>query len=147
MITVQATTTLTPTGVDDDDGCPDLKVQLDGAKIIVHQRILFHDRKARIRLESFAILDDVVRILDENPRIRRVRIEGHTGGRGSRRAQQRLSEARAQEVLAYLVKMGIDPYRLEAVGMGATQPLVAPELTDADRQANQRVEFVVVESD
>ena len=36
-----------------------------------------------------------------------------------------------------------DASRLTAVGYGSTRPLVTPEATDADRQTNRRVEFVV----
>jgi outer membrane protein OmpA-like peptidoglycan-associated protein len=56
-----------------------------------------------------------------------------------------LSEARAKAVYDYLIQNGIEPARLKYKGMGNYFPKVQPEMTEADRIANRRVEAVVWE--
>ncbi len=56
-----------------------------------------------------------------------------------------LSEARARAVYDYLIQNGIEPTRLRFKGMGNFFPKVQPEMTEADRIANRRVEAVVWE--
>lgn len=67
-------------------------------------------------------------------------VEGHADPRGSYELNQRLSQARAESVVNYLVReLGIDQTRLRAIGKGYTELLnnknpVAPE--------NRRVTFI-----
>ncbi len=56
-----------------------------------------------------------------------------------------LSEARAKAVYDYLIKNGIDAARLKYKGLGNYFPKVQPEITEADRIANRRVEAVIWE--
>ena len=51
---------------------------------------------------------------------------------------------RAAAVSAYLQKRGIDPSRLDAEGLGSSQPL-APNFTAANRARNRRVAFKIVD--
>ncbi|MFS8038109.1 OmpA family protein [Xanthobacter sp. AM11] len=73
-----------------------------------------------------------------------VHISGHTDGTGDAEANRRLSEARANAVLAYLAAAGIATDRLSAVGYGSGQPL-APNDTEAGKALNRRIEFEVKE--
>jgi outer membrane protein OmpA-like peptidoglycan-associated protein len=67
-------------------------------------------------------------------------VEGHADPRGSAELNQRLSEARAQSVVAQLVSAhGIDNGRLSPVGKGSTE-LLNPERPDAPE--NRRVTIV-----
>jgi OmpA-OmpF porin, OOP family len=70
------------------------------------------------------------------------RIEGHTDTVGSRDYNRALSERRAEAVVAYIAKKyGIDPSRLQAVGMGEDGPLVqTPPQTPEPR--NRRVQVI-----
>ncbi|TVV72488.1 OmpA family protein [Sphingomonas solaris] len=72
---------------------------------------------------------------------RRMRIEGHTDASGSPRANQELSQRRAQAVADYLVQAGVDRQRLDVAGYGASKPLpgVTPQAT-----ANRRVMAVLL---
>jgi outer membrane protein OmpA-like peptidoglycan-associated protein len=56
----------------------------------------------------------------------------------------KLSQLRANAVKAQLVKNGVEPGRLEAVGYGKTQPL-ASNTTSAGRAQNRRTEFKIVD--
>lgn len=102
--------------------------------------ILFDTASARLRPESTPTLQDLHRTLERNPGLR-VRIEGHTDATGSADANQRLSQERAEAVVAWLTGEGVAPSRLEAVGMGQTQP-AADNATPEGRQTNRRVEVV-----
>jgi peptidoglycan-associated lipoprotein len=94
-------------------------------------------------------LDFLCDLLVENPRLV-VELQAHTDTRGRAAFNRKLSQARAQTCVDYLVQKGIDSRRLFAKGMGED----APRFTDAaiaampneiDRekahQANRRTEF------
>lgn len=105
--------------------------------------ILFESGSAHIQPESTPTLTDIARMLDQHGDLR-LRIEGHTDNVGTAEANQRLSELRAQAVVDYLTgreKIATD--RLEAVGLGETQP-AADNDTLEGRQTNRRVELVVL---
>ena len=72
----------------------------------------------------------------------RFRIEGHTDTVGSSEYNQVLSERRAEAVVDYVAKKyGVDPSRLQAVGMGEEGLLIAtPPQTPEPR--NRRVQVV-----
>ncbi len=113
-------------------------------RIVITQKIHFEFNKSVIRPISYPILDDVVRLLQLNPQIRLVRVEGHTDWIGSDAANQRLSQRRAETVRNYLVKKGVDASRLDAVGYGELRP-VADNNTAKGRARNRRTDFVVVQ--
>ena len=72
----------------------------------------------------------------------KVEIGGHTDTRGNDGANPRLSEQRAQAVLAYLTGKGVPADRLAAVGYGEAKPLDPADNTAA-HERNRRIEFVV----
>jgi outer membrane protein OmpA-like peptidoglycan-associated protein len=55
-----------------------------------------------------------------------------------------LSDARANSVKSWLVGAGVDPNRLVPKGYGQTRP-VAPNVTEANRARNRRVQFIILE--
>ncbi|WP_297972415.1 OmpA family protein, partial [uncultured Amaricoccus sp.] len=70
-------------------------------------------------------------------------IGGHTDSQGSAEANQRLSEARAQAVLAALRAENLPLVRLTARGFGASVP-AADNATESGRAANRRIEFRLI---
>lgn len=114
-------------------------------KIIIIQKIHFEFNKSNIRPISFPILDDVVGVLNQNPQISMVRIEGHTDWIGSDAYNAKLSMRRAQAVRQYLLNKGISSGRLTAEGFGESRP-VADNNTTLGRAKNRRTEFVVFET-
>lgn len=72
----------------------------------------------------------------------RVTVEVHTDNLQSKEATQELSEKRARAVRDYLVEHGVAADRIEAVGAGASAPVV-PNDTAQNRAKNRRVELVV----
>jgi outer membrane protein OmpA-like peptidoglycan-associated protein len=112
-------------------------------KIVITQKIHFEFDRAVIRSISYPIIDDVAYLLQRNPQIQLVRVEGHTDWIGSDAYNQNLSERRANAVREYLIRKGIAPSRLVAVGYGETRP-IADNNTVKGRARNRRTEFTVV---
>ena len=133
-------------GVDDADGCPDSggAVQIAGNKIELPDSISFDTGRATIARRSEALLGRVADKINANPRVRRVRIEGHTDDVGSAKKNQELSQERAEAVRDFLIRKGVDPDRLQAVGFGNTRPLETHRNAEA-RAKNRRVDFIIVE--
>ena len=70
------------------------------------------------------------------------RVEGHTDAIGSAVYNQRLSEARATSAYGYLVQLGVEAARLEAKGLGMSQPLDAANAVSAKNRRVRIVSFV-----
>ena len=119
------------------------RIVRNGHLALLAQVQFAHDA-ATILPVSLQLLDEVVGVLRDTPEIRKVRIEGHTDGRGKPAYNRRLSQRRAESVLRHLAAAGIEVSRLRAKGFGADRPL-APNDTVANRAKNRRVEFVVLD--
>jgi outer membrane protein OmpA-like peptidoglycan-associated protein len=119
------------------------RVQISGNRIVLKGKVHFGSRNARLRPDSGQILDEVADLLLAHPEVARVRVEGHTDNRGNKRANQKLSQQRAEAVRNHLVQRGVSGERLEAVGYGASKPLV-PNLGERNREKNRRVELRIL---
>ncbi|MEJ7732049.1 MAG: OmpA family protein [Polyangiaceae bacterium] len=120
-------------------GCP-RHVISGTVGISLIQQVQFETNKSRVLPASFEILDEVARILEVTPEIEHVTIEGHTDDRGPDELNERLSQARAESVLRYLVEHGIAASRLAARGFGPSAP-IADNATAEGRKKNRRVEL------
>ncbi len=119
----------------------DLYDRLERDGRVATQGILFATNSARIRPESTPTLEEIARILRENPALR-LGIEGHTDGEGDDAYNQTLSEQRAAAVKAYLVDQHrIAGSRLQTTGHGESRP-VADNASPEGKQQNRRVELV-----
>jgi peptidoglycan-associated lipoprotein len=85
--------------------------------------IFFDFGKATLRDESRASLDSLVMIMKENPSLI-FELRAHTDSRGSEDANYVMSQQRAQAVVDYLINNGVDEGRMEALGIGESQPKV-----------------------
>src|SRR5207302_264896 len=72
-----------------------------------------------------------------------VEISAHTDDKGSDEYNNKLSQARAESVVKYLMENGIVKERLVAKGYGKTAPCV-PNDSDENRAKNRRVEFKIL---
>jgi outer membrane protein OmpA-like peptidoglycan-associated protein len=86
--------------------------------------------------------------MNAHPEIEQVRVEGHTDSTGSLKFNMRLSKARANTVVRYLVGRGkVDQGRLVSEGFGPTRPVVPDAKTREELAQNRRVEFHIVAVD
>ncbi len=109
--------------------------------------------KATLRPKSKEVLDKIVDLLNLNDNLS-IEINAHTDSRGSDAYNLKLSKARAQSCVDYLISKGINKNRLKANGYGETQPLVSEteinKLTpkspewEAAHQKNRRTAFRVI---
>ncbi len=101
----------------------------------------FEQGKAELNDDAKIALHDLAKVMKQNPELR-LRIEGHTSSEGNADVNQKLSEARAQAAVDFLVnKEGIDASRLEAEGKGSSE-LKDPENPTSD--VNRRTEFEIL---
>lgn len=124
-----------------NNGCPEL-TQAD-KKVFAQamKGVQFELNSAILRQISLPILDNVVKVMTENPEYK-LKINGHTSSDGDMARNQTLSEERAKSVMDYLISKGISTDRLEYHGYGQTQP-IADNSTAVGRVTNRRVEFQV----
>ncbi len=101
----------------------------------------FEFNSANLTKESFSILLNALQVLTEHPEMQ-VEIQGHSDNIGSNDYNLILSEKRAKVVRDYLFANGINPDRLEAKGIGESDP-VADNNTIEGRTLNRRIEFKV----
>lgn len=73
-------------------------------------------------------------------------VDGHTDDRGTTEYNMSLSERRAQSVVSYLKRLGIDEARLNIVSFGEESPMAAGH-TDLDYAKNRRVDFRIMRGD
>ena len=84
----------------------------------------------------------MVQVMQENPSLR-IEISGHTDNTGTDLINDRLSQARADAVQAYLLAAGIPQARIKSKGYGSKKPKVSNE-TEEGRSQNRRVEFAIL---
>ena len=131
---------------------------------------IFYDfDKATLRPESTASLDELIKLLEENPNVT-IELSAHCDYRGPAQYNKQLSQRRAESVVAYLIEHGIEKERLSPVGYGKEKPKTVkkkltekhpflhegdvlteefiknlkPEEQDICNQLNRRTEFIVL---
>lgn len=89
-------------------------------------------------------------VMRETPQIV-IEISSHTDSKGEAEYNKKLSQARAESVVNYLIKKGIDSKRLYAKGYGEEKPIAPNENPDGSdnpegREKNRRTEFKIIGS-
>jgi outer membrane protein OmpA-like peptidoglycan-associated protein len=120
------------------------RIELSAKDIKILEKVFFETGSGVIMDKSFPLLDEIAVTLVANPQITKVEIQGHTDNKGPDASNLKLSQTRADSVVTYLVAKGVDAKTLVAKGYGETAP-VAENKTRADRAANRRVEFKILE--
>ena len=131
---------------------------------------IFYDfDKATLRPESTQALDELIKLLNENPNVT-IELSAHCDYRGAIEYNRTLSQRRAESVVSYLVEHGIAADRLSPVGYGKEKPktirkkltetytflkegdvltedfikALKPEEQEICNQLNRRTEFIVL---
>jgi hypothetical protein len=118
----------------------------DLAKLIGIKMVYFDLDKWNIRPDAAYELEKIASILDENPTLK-IDVRAHTDSRQTAVYNAKLSERRAQSIIAWLVQRGIAANRLSGRGYGESQLTNrcsdGVSCSDDEHQANRRSEFVV----
>jgi outer membrane protein OmpA-like peptidoglycan-associated protein len=122
------------------------QVKIRDNRIEIGEKIQFAYDKSEILPASFALMDELAKVIQENPHVQKVSIEGHASDEGEEQHNLILSKARAEAVRLYLVSKGVSADRLTSTGYGETKPLVAND-SDAGREKNRRVEFHITKQE
>ena len=128
-------------GTNANGGCPEVKKEVTQLFQKALRGIQFDTNKSTIKKVSFPILNDIVKVMNENPSYKLI-IKGHTDSQGDDAYNLQLSKDRAAAVEKYLIDNGVSQKRLSSDGYGETLP-VSDNKTAAGRALNRRVEFVV----
>ena len=88
---------------------------------VLIENIFYDFDKATLRPESQKALDELVKLLNENPNIT-IELSAHTDYKGSDLYNERLSQRRAESVVNYLIANGIAADRLTPKGYGEGKP-------------------------
>jgi outer membrane protein OmpA-like peptidoglycan-associated protein len=109
---------------------------------MVLKNIFFDVNKFELKPESRVELDELIRLLNENPTMK-IEIGGHTDNVGKPADNLTLSNNRAKAVIDYLTSKNVPVQRLVAKGFGETKP-IADNKTDEGRALNRRTELRVI---
>ena len=91
------------------------------SKPVLIDNIFFDFNSATLRPESAQSLDELVQLLTDNAGVT-IEIGAHCDYKGEDQYNKRLSQQRAESVVEYLIRHGINKDRLTARGYGETQP-------------------------
>jgi OmpA-OmpF porin, OOP family len=137
-----------PGGPDADPkkhGCP--HVTVTKTEIVINHQVQFNFGQSTLAQTVDPVSDDLLTEVRDaivnHPEIELIEVQGHADIVGPDEYNQKLSEARAEAVRAWLVKKGIPGERLVAKGYGSKDP-VASNDSEKGRQENRRVQFIIV---
>jgi large repetitive protein len=132
-------------GYQDDDGCPDKGssvVMVMPDRIELFEPIRFRGDSARLADKSAGVLKQVAATMRAQSDIAKLRIAVHVHPSGD--SDQSRSEERARVIKEYLVRLGVEPERLQVRGYGSSKPLMSGSQRNA-KDVNDRVELVILE--
>ena len=92
--------------------------------------------------DSFKTLDKIAKVAKDCSSNFVIEVGGHTDNTGKPASNKTISELRAQSVVKYLEKAGVDAAKLKAVGYGEDNP-IGDNATVAGRRENRRIAFAV----
>lgn len=112
---------------------------LDNTKkeVLLQLSILFVGDKDVFLKSSTPELEELNQFMKANPTI-----NAHIRGHVCCIPNSKLSKQRAERVYDYLIQNSIDANRLSFKGYSNKEPFISPELSDADRQSNRRVDVI-----
>ena len=106
--------------------------------------VFFDEDQTNLRLGAVSNLEAVAEALKASPRYKRVLVTGHTDDTGRPDYNEKLAQARANSVSAYLAARGISTDQIKIESYSASRP-VATNRTAAGRQLNRRAEVSLID--
>jgi len=127
----------------DRPAAPPARVVLTASSITIGDKVQFATGSSQILPVSFSLLDEVAKVLTDNPQIELLQVEGHTDSTGTAAINRKLSQQRAESVMSYLASKGVGAGRMKAKGFGPDKP-IADNNSDEGKEKNRRVEFNIL---
>ena len=119
-----------------------VKETAQGLVLVLPDTVWAGARAAELTPKAVATtIDPLAALLANNPELR-VRIEAFVDARGDAADLQRLTQDRAEALAGRLVSSGVDGARIQANGMGSSNP-VSANTTPAGRTRNRRIEITL----
>jgi len=116
-----------------------LKETSSGFRLVLPESLWTNARGAALAPSASAKLEPLAALLANNPDYQ-ILIEAYTDNKGDEVSLQQLTQERARVLSDHFQTAGVDPAKIQANGMGASNP-VAPNTTVANRAKNRRIEI------
>ena len=115
-------------------------VVIGAGQLEILEKVYFKTGSSKLQKRSWALLDNVAAVMNAHPEIEKIRVEGHSDSTGNLKFNMRLSKARANTVVRYLVGRGkVDATRLVSEGYGPTRPIVPDAKTKEELEILHRM--------
>lgn len=115
-------------------------------KEIIIPNIYFQESKANILTESYAELDRIANLFNQNQHCR-ILLKGYVDVKVKADIANTLSTHRVNAVRDYLLAKKVNPSQISTRGMGKQNPLVRTPINDDERQLNNRITYTVTRVD
>ncbi len=113
-------------------------------KLMRLDNLIFNVGTAKITAESYPELDEIVKMLKDNPKMI-IQLEGHTDIKGDPKLNMKLSQDRVDAVKSYLITKGSAKGRIKTKAFGGTSP-ISKDNTEESHKMNRRVELRILEN-
>ena len=131
---------------------PDVTATEEGPGVRIAERLLFDSGRATIKKEGKVLLQKVAKILKDEFGDAYIRIDGHTDSDPITKSRVlwktasnfELSAHRALNVLLAFKSMGVPASQMYLAAFSQFRPVTTPEKSEADKQANRRVEIFAI---
>lgn len=114
----------------------------DNIRLIMPNSITFNTNDDTMKTSANQVLDSIAIVANEYDKTR-LQIVGHTDSSGNDTINIPLSQRRATSVANYLSLRGVSLARMQAFGVGASQP-IATNATEEGKAQNRRVEIFLI---
>jgi hypothetical protein len=112
----------------------------DGARATMNDSILFAVNSSELFMQSDELFDALKPVLLKSTG--KIIVEGHTDSTGTDDYNLKLSQRRAEAVKDALIVRQVAPYRIEALGYGASRPVIANAQSQQQLAQNRRAVIV-----
>jgi outer membrane protein OmpA-like peptidoglycan-associated protein len=113
-------------------------------KVMRLDNLIFQVGNARITPESYPELDQLVKMLHDNPHMI-IQLEGHTDVKGDPGLNMKLSKQRVEAAREYLISKGVSKSKVKTKAFGGTMPLSRDNSEEAHK-LNRRVEVRILQN-
>jgi len=122
----------------------DVKTKKVGDKLRL-KNLNFYNRSGRMVKSSFPIVEELLHILQDNPKLK-IEIQGHICCQIGTDVED-IGGLRAKAVYDFLIENSIDKSRLRYKSFGSSLPLYPiPEKSEWEKDQNRRVEILILEN-